>query len=87
MRNERVVCERKKLYKSGKILVTAGIFSLAIFGATISDSRADIINTNSTTITVNEDYAKKQPNLSPTDKTVEAPVKDTTTVPATGKTV
>ena len=62
MRNERVVCERKKLYKSGKILVTAGIFSLAIFGATISDSRADTIDTNSTTMAVKEDSAKSQPN-------------------------
>ena len=66
MRNERVVCERKKLYKSGKILVTAGIFSLAIFGATISDSRADTIDTNSTTMAVKEDSAKSQPNLAPT---------------------
>lgn len=66
MRNERVLCERKKLYKSGKILVTAGIFSLAIFGATISDSRADTIDTNSTTMAVKEDSAKSQPNLAPT---------------------
>lgn len=61
MRNGRVVCERKKLYKSGKILVTAGIFSLAIFGATISDSRADTIDTNSTTMAVNANSEKINP--------------------------
>ncbi|MFL2114577.1 glycoside hydrolase family 70 protein [Leuconostoc carnosum] len=88
MRNERVVCERKKLYKSGKILVTAGIFSLAIFGATISDSRADVINTDSTTIAVKEDYAKKQPNLSPAavDK-VTTPVVEKSVKSVTDKTV
>lgn len=105
MRNERVLCERKKLYKSGKILVTAGIFSLAIFGATISDSRADTIDTNSTTMAVKEDSTKNQSNPSRTvvdkaapqvveksvepvtDKQVETPAKDTTTVPTADKQV
>ena len=82
MRNKIAVCERKKLYKSGKILVTAGIFSLAIFGATISDISADTTGATITTA-AKADPTKDQPAevQAASDKPVEAPTPDKVTEP------
>ncbi|MGY3742050.1 glycoside hydrolase family 70 protein [Leuconostoc inhae] len=82
MRNKIAVCERKKLYKSGKMLVTAGIFSLAIFGATISDISADTTGGTITTA-AKADPTKAQPAevQAASDKPVEAPTPDKATEP------
>ncbi|WP_244307553.1 KxYKxGKxW signal peptide domain-containing protein, partial [Leuconostoc litchii] len=44
MRDKRMVCDRKKLYKAGKMLVTAGIFSIAMFSGSALTVRADTLN-------------------------------------------
>ncbi|QBR47883.1 glycoside hydrolase family 70 protein [Leuconostoc kimchii] len=70
MRDKRIVCERKKLYKSGKMLVTAGIFSLAIFGATVTDVSADTTHTDNATLVAANDPVKAQEQGSTHDDAV-----------------
>ncbi|MFT8853117.1 MAG: KxYKxGKxW signal peptide domain-containing protein, partial [Leuconostoc suionicum] len=71
MRDKRIICDRKKLYKSGKMLVTAGIFSAVIFGVSATNVSAD--STNNTDVTVSQ----------ATDKVVDTTVATTDKVAGT----
>lgn len=48
------VCQRKKLYKSGKILVTASIFAVMGFGTAISQANASSSDNDSKTQTISK---------------------------------
>ncbi|MGO2626734.1 MAG: KxYKxGKxW signal peptide domain-containing protein, partial [Leuconostoc mesenteroides] len=62
MRDKRIICDRKKLYKSGKLLVTAGIFSAVIFG---------VSTTNNTGVTVSQATDKVTDTTATTDKVAD----------------
>ncbi|WP_233610649.1 MULTISPECIES: glycoside hydrolase family 70 protein [unclassified Leuconostoc] len=57
MRDKRIICDRKKLYKSGKMLVTAGIFSAVMFGVSIANVSADSINNTSIAVAQSKNIA------------------------------
>ncbi|WP_367301226.1 glycoside hydrolase family 70 protein [Leuconostoc carnosum] len=66
MRDKNVICDRKKLYKSGKLLVTAGIFSTVVFGMAVSDVSAN--DTDNTVLTSNSGFLDKVTDTTSTDK-------------------
>ena len=59
----RVICDRKKLYKSGKVLVTAGIFALMMFGVTTAS-----VSANTIAVDTNHSRTSAQINKSAVDK-------------------
>lgn len=63
MRDMRVICDRKKLYKSGKVLVTAGIFALMMFGVTTAS-----VSANTIAVDTNHSRTSAQINKSAVDK-------------------
>ena len=69
MRDKRIICDRKKLYKSGKLLVTAGIFSAVIFGVSTTNVSAD--STNNTGVTVSQATDKVADTTATTDKVAD----------------
>ena len=69
MRDKRIICDRKKLYKSGKLLVTAGIFSAVIFGVSTTNVSAD--STNNTGVTVSQAPDKVADTTATTDKVAD----------------
>ncbi|MFT9030503.1 MAG: KxYKxGKxW signal peptide domain-containing protein, partial [Leuconostoc pseudomesenteroides] len=69
MRDKRIICDRKKLYKSGKMLVTAGIFSAVIFGVSVANVSADSIN--STSIAVAQSKNKLAATITAADKATD----------------
>ncbi|WP_223824704.1 glycoside hydrolase family 70 protein [Leuconostoc mesenteroides] len=72
MRDKRIICDRKKLYKSGKLLVTAGIFSAVIFGVSTTNVSAD--STNNTGVTVSQATDKVADTTATTDKVADTTV-------------
>ena len=70
------VCQRKKLYKSGKILVTASIFAVMGFGTAMSQANASSSDNDSKTQTISKIVKSKvepatvQP-AEPTNKIVD----------------
>ncbi|MDB7523217.1 KxYKxGKxW signal peptide domain-containing protein, partial [Enterococcus faecium] len=87
MRDKRIICDRKKLYKSGEMLVTAGIFSAVIFGVSATNVSAD--STNNTDVTVSQATDKVAGTTAATDKTADAATstdKVASTAAATDKT-
>jgi dextransucrase len=69
MRDKRIICDRKKLYKSGKLLVTAGIFSAVIFSVSTTNVSAD--STNNTGVTVSQAPDKVADTTATTDKVAD----------------
>ncbi len=69
MRDKRIICDRKKLYKSGKLLVTAGIFSAVIFGVSTTNVSAD--STNNTGVTVSQAPDKVADTTATKDKVAD----------------
>ncbi|MET3357064.1 UNVERIFIED_ORG: hypothetical protein ABIC58_000411 [Leuconostoc holzapfelii] len=63
MRDMRVICDRKKLYKSGKVLVTAGIFALMMFGVTTAS-----VSANTIAVDTNHSRTSAQINKNAVDK-------------------
>ncbi len=85
MRDMRVICDRKKLYKSGKVLVTAGIFALMMFGVTTAS-----VSANTIAVDTNHSRTSAQINKNAVDKVNDdkttlgaAKVVAVTTTPAT----